>query len=117
MNLNGNFEKLDVAVKMFKPSKNARRLSKEEKIQYRRKNLGQIFAQNLNTSIGAERDERDTKSILDDINKIFPGLVHIAAQKLGNAPLHEKHQFGNIGRGKVREASIIAALNLLKKVI
>lgn len=35
MNLNGNFEKLDVAVKMFKPSKNARRLSKEEKIQYR----------------------------------------------------------------------------------
>ena len=92
-------------------------LTKEEKMQYRRKNLGQIFAQNLNTSIGAERDERDTKSILNDINKIFPGLVHIAAQKLGNAPLHEKHQFGNIGREKVREASIIAALNLLKKVI
>jgi nicotinamide-nucleotide amidase len=45
------------------------------------------------------------------------GLVHMAAQKLGNDPLHEKHQFGNIGRAEVREASIIAALNLLKKVV
>lgn len=45
------------------------------------------------------------------------GLVHIAAQKRGAPTLHEKHEFGDIGRSEVREATIVAALNLLKKVI
>ena len=45
------------------------------------------------------------------------GLVHMAAQKWGNDPLHEEHHFGDIGRAAVREATIIAALTLLKKVI
>jgi len=45
------------------------------------------------------------------------GLVHMAAQKWGNDPLHEEYRFGDIGRSEVREATIIAALTLLKKVI
>ena len=45
------------------------------------------------------------------------GRVHIAAQKWGNLPLHQEHNFGDIGRSKVREATIIAALKLLKEVI
>lgn len=45
------------------------------------------------------------------------GLVHIAAQKWGSDPLHEEHRFGDIGRSTVREATIIAALTLIKKVI
>jgi nicotinamide-nucleotide amidase len=45
------------------------------------------------------------------------GLVHMAAQKWGNLPIHEKYNFGNIGRSRVREATIVAALNLLKKTI
>lgn len=45
------------------------------------------------------------------------GLVHMAAQKWGSLPIHEKHNFGDIGREKVRAATIVAALNLLKKII
>lgn len=45
------------------------------------------------------------------------GLVHIAAQKLGAIPLHEKHEFGDIGRTNVREKTVRAALKLLKKII
>lgn len=45
------------------------------------------------------------------------GLVHMAAQKWGSDPLHEEHRFGDIGRAEVREATIVAALTLLKKVI
>lgn len=45
------------------------------------------------------------------------GLVHIAAQKKGSIPIHQKANFGDIGRSAVREATIIAALKLLKEVI
>jgi len=45
------------------------------------------------------------------------GLVHMSAIKRGGNALHQQHKFGDIGRDKVREATIIAALKLLKKVI
>ncbi len=45
------------------------------------------------------------------------GLVHMAAIKRGGNTLHQKHNFGNIGRSKVREKTIIAALELLKEII
>ena len=45
------------------------------------------------------------------------GLVHIAAQKMGSAPLHKKCLFGDIGRDKVREATVIEALKLLSDAI
>lgn len=45
------------------------------------------------------------------------GLVHIAAQKKGSIPIHQEANFGDIGRSVVREATIIAALKLLKEVI
>ncbi len=45
------------------------------------------------------------------------GLVHIAAQKKGSIPTHQEANFGDIGRSAVREATIIAALKLLKEVI
>lgn len=52
----------------------------------------------------------------DDTEKPV-GLVHIAAQKRGSDPIPKKMNYGNIGRSQVREATIIAALKLLKKVI
>ena len=45
------------------------------------------------------------------------GLVHIAAQKMGQSPIHIEHRFGDIGRSAVREATVIAAFSLLKNVI
>lgn len=45
------------------------------------------------------------------------GLVHIAAQKWGSPPIHEKCLFGDIGRDKVREATVITALKMLYQVI
>ena len=45
------------------------------------------------------------------------GLVHMAAAKRNGKTIHEKHNFGDIGRQKVREATIIAALTLIKQVI
>lgn len=45
------------------------------------------------------------------------GLVHIAAQKSGSTPLHQKHCFGDIGRSAIRKATVIAALKLLKEVV
>ena len=45
------------------------------------------------------------------------GLVHMAAIKRGDNPIHQEHRFGDIGRDKVREATVIAALNLLANVI
>ncbi|MBT5073132.1 MAG: CinA family protein [Kordiimonadaceae bacterium] len=45
------------------------------------------------------------------------GLVHMAAIKRGGNPLHQMHKFGDLGRGAVRQATIIAALKLLKEVI
>ena len=45
------------------------------------------------------------------------GLVHMAAIKRDGKAIHQKHNFGDIGRDKVREATIVAALNLLRQVI
>ena len=45
------------------------------------------------------------------------GLVHMAAVKRGGDALHQQHNFGDIGRIQVREATIVAALKLLNKVI
>lgn len=41
------------------------------------------------------------------------GLVHMACAHRKGKILHEKHLFGDIGRDKVREATIIAALKLV----
>lgn len=45
------------------------------------------------------------------------GLVYIAAQRRGNQAVHQQHNFGDIGRDKVRQATIIAALKLIKSVL
>jgi nicotinamide-nucleotide amidase len=45
------------------------------------------------------------------------GLVHIGAARRGAATLHEEHRFGDIGRGSVREASVAAALALVRRVL
>ena len=41
------------------------------------------------------------------------GLVHFAAARAGGATRHEKREFGDIGRGAVRRASVEAALDLI----
>ena len=45
------------------------------------------------------------------------GLVHIAAARESAATLHEKHLFGDIGRGPVRMASVAAAMELLLRLL
>jgi len=45
------------------------------------------------------------------------GLVHMAAHKRGGETVHERHEFGNIGRPHVREATLVAALKLMQKMI
>lgn len=45
------------------------------------------------------------------------GLVHMATARRDGKIIHEKHNFGDIGRQKVREATIIAAFTLLKQAI
>lgn len=45
------------------------------------------------------------------------GLVHMAVIRRGSTALHQVHKFGDIGRDKVREATVIAALYLLKGII
>jgi nicotinamide-nucleotide amidase len=45
------------------------------------------------------------------------GLVYIAAARKGAETLHEKHQFGHIGRGPIRMASVEAALLLLLQLL
>ncbi len=41
------------------------------------------------------------------------GLVHLAAARRGKGVLHEKHEFGDIGRAAVRRATVEAALDLI----
>ena len=41
------------------------------------------------------------------------GLVHLAAARHGNETLHEKHEFGDVGRAAVRRAAVTAALDLI----
>jgi nicotinamide-nucleotide amidase len=45
------------------------------------------------------------------------GLVYIGAMRAGNAPVIERHLFGDIGRAQVRLATIEAALRLLRELI
>ncbi len=44
------------------------------------------------------------------------GLVHIAAAREGRSILHEAHRFGDIGRSRIRLASVEAALGLLQRL-
>jgi nicotinamide-nucleotide amidase len=41
------------------------------------------------------------------------GLVHFASARTGRATVHREEHFGNIGRAKVRLASLEVALNML----
>jgi len=45
------------------------------------------------------------------------GLVHMACANRNGETLHERHLFGDIGRGKVREATVIAGLRLFQRAI
>src|SRR5439155_11516667 len=45
------------------------------------------------------------------------GLVHIAVARAGEATLHRECRFGDIGRGKVRMASVAAALEMLEQLL
>lgn len=45
------------------------------------------------------------------------GLVHFAAMRTGQEPVLERHEFGDIGRGNIREASIKVALRLLSGLL
>jgi len=45
------------------------------------------------------------------------GLVHFAAARRGGVTLTEEHRFGALGRGEVREASVMAALALVRRVL
>jgi nicotinamide-nucleotide amidase len=44
------------------------------------------------------------------------GLVHIAAARIGKETLHERHEFGAIGRSAIRLESAEAALRLLERM-
>jgi nicotinamide-nucleotide amidase len=43
------------------------------------------------------------------------GLVHFAAAREGRETIAEVHRFGDIGRAEVRMASVVVALNLLRR--
>jgi nicotinamide-nucleotide amidase len=45
------------------------------------------------------------------------GLVHIAAARQERATLHERHEFGDIGRSAIRLASVEATLRLLLRLL
>jgi nicotinamide-nucleotide amidase len=45
------------------------------------------------------------------------GLVHIAVARAGEPTLHRECRFGDIGRGKVRMASVEAALEMLEQLL
>ena len=45
------------------------------------------------------------------------GLVHMACACRDGETVHEKHLFGETGRDKVREATVIAALGLFQKAM
>jgi nicotinamide-nucleotide amidase len=44
------------------------------------------------------------------------GLVHFAAARRGKT-LHKEIRFGDLGRGEVRRRSVLAAFDLLNKLI
>ena len=41
------------------------------------------------------------------------GRVHVASARRGAETLHQRFDFGDVGRGAVRRATVIAALDLL----
>ena len=45
------------------------------------------------------------------------GLVHIASASKNGAVLHRRCEFGDIGREGIREATVLAALDLLKDTV
>lgn len=45
------------------------------------------------------------------------GLVHVAAARKHRPTLHERHEFGDIGRSAIRVASVEAALRLLLNLL
>lgn len=45
------------------------------------------------------------------------GLVHLAAQRRGSAPVHRAMRYGDIGRQQVRLATVATALEMLQAVI
>jgi nicotinamide-nucleotide amidase len=45
------------------------------------------------------------------------GLVHVSAARTGKTTLHERHEFGAVGRSAIRLASVDAALRLLQRLL
>lgn len=45
------------------------------------------------------------------------GLVHIAAQCVGNSPIHLECRYGDVGRREVRIATVRSALGLVRDVV
>ena len=45
------------------------------------------------------------------------GRVHIAAARQGRETLHKKCSFGDLGRGNVREQTVITALKVLNQIV
>ena len=45
------------------------------------------------------------------------GLVHFAAKRAGRNTVHERHEFGDIGRSNVRLAAVKVALRLLSECL
>ena len=45
------------------------------------------------------------------------GLVHIAAAARSGAHMHHECRFGNIGRAKVREKSVLEALTMMRELV
>jgi nicotinamide-nucleotide amidase len=45
------------------------------------------------------------------------GLVHMAASRRGGVTIHEEKRFGDLGRHEIQLATVLAAFNLLKRVM
>jgi nicotinamide-nucleotide amidase len=45
------------------------------------------------------------------------GLVHLAASRRGGATIHEEKRFGDLGRHEIQLATVLAAFDLLKRVM
>lgn len=45
------------------------------------------------------------------------GLVHMAASRRGGATMHEEKRFGDLGRHEIQLATVLAAFDLLKRVM
>lgn len=45
------------------------------------------------------------------------GLVHMAASRRGGATIHEEKRFGDLGRHEIQLATVLAAFELLKRVM